>query len=241
MVKTSITEGSMDIKTHARKLRSQGHSLNQIASVLNLPKSTLSLWIRDVPLTDEQKQFLRNKNPIFNPELRGPGGGKSLKSYYGEIRKKNRKKGQELVKEKIANQDIDFIAGIMLYWAEGYRSNNKNVVKFTNTQAEMVRFFLNFLRKYFNVKNPDIKVSIYYHEGEKTITEIQDYWLNYLSLTHENLNRPYLENKREVSGIRKNRYPYGICNLLVYSTEILQQIYGAIQEYVGFEKPDWNA
>jgi hypothetical protein len=38
---------------------------------------------------------------------------------------------------------------------------------------------------------------------------------------------------------RKNRLPYGTTALVVNSTQILQTIYGSIQEYAGFERPEW--
>lgn len=38
---------------------------------------------------------------------------------------------------------------------------------------------------------------------------------------------------------RKNRLPYGTVRVCVHSTEIVQSIYGAVQEYAGFERPEW--
>lgn len=38
---------------------------------------------------------------------------------------------------------------------------------------------------------------------------------------------------------RKNRLPYGTCKLCVNSTAVVQSIFGSIQEYGGFERPDW--
>ena len=41
------------------------------------------------------------------------------------------------------------------------------------------------------------------------------------------------------SGKKKNKLPYGVCTLTLGRTEILQHIYGAIQEYAGFDEPRW--
>jgi hypothetical protein len=38
---------------------------------------------------------------------------------------------------------------------------------------------------------------------------------------------------------RQGRLPYGTVRVCVHSTEIVQQIFGAIQEYGGFERPEW--
>jgi hypothetical protein len=38
---------------------------------------------------------------------------------------------------------------------------------------------------------------------------------------------------------RKGRLPYGTCRLVVCDTSVVQSIYGAIQEYAGFDRPEW--
>ena len=38
---------------------------------------------------------------------------------------------------------------------------------------------------------------------------------------------------------RKNRLPYGTVRVCVHSTRVIQSIYGSIQEYGGFERPEW--
>lgn len=48
-----------------------------------------------------------------------------------------------------------------------------------------------------------------------------------------NVYSKYSEKKR------KNKLPYGTCEVSVCSTRIVQTIYGSIQEYGGFERPEW--
>ncbi|MDQ3380779.1 MAG: hypothetical protein M3546_10760 [Actinomycetota bacterium] len=38
---------------------------------------------------------------------------------------------------------------------------------------------------------------------------------------------------------RKNRLPYGTVRVCVHSTRVIQSIYGSIQEYGRFERPEW--
>jgi hypothetical protein len=38
---------------------------------------------------------------------------------------------------------------------------------------------------------------------------------------------------------RLNKLPYGTCRLTVCDVRIAQHLYGAIQEYGGFERPEW--
>jgi hypothetical protein len=38
---------------------------------------------------------------------------------------------------------------------------------------------------------------------------------------------------------RLNKLPYGTCRLTVCDTQLVQSIYGAIQEYAGFDREEW--
>jgi transcriptional regulator with XRE-family HTH domain len=42
-----------------------------------------------------------------------------------------------------------------------------------------------------------------------------------------------------VSKKRQNKLPYGTCRLKVCDTSLVQSIYGAIQEYAGFDREEW--
>ena len=41
------------------------------------------------------------------------------------------------------------------------------------------------------------------------------------------------------SGRKKDKLPYGVCTLRFAQHRIVQHIYGAIQEYAGFDEPRW--
>jgi len=77
-------------------------------------------------------------------------------------------------------------------------------------------------------------------DHEERQREIEDFWLataglSRSSLTKSTVNRYSRASKRT----RINRLPYGTCRLTFYSTRAAQHIYGAIQEYGGFERPEW--
>jgi hypothetical protein len=38
---------------------------------------------------------------------------------------------------------------------------------------------------------------------------------------------------------RTNKLPHGTCSLTVWDTRLVQTLYGAIQEYGGFEREEW--
>ena len=46
-------------KAEARRLRYEGRSIKEIERLMRVNRSSISVWVRDVPLTEEQKIFVR--------------------------------------------------------------------------------------------------------------------------------------------------------------------------------------
>lgn len=127
----------------------------------------------------------------------------------------------------------------MLYWAEG--SKSRNAAKLANSDAELVRLFRRFLTESLSVPAADItvRINVYLNNG-LTIGEIETYWLDLLGLDRGCLRKHAIDSMPTSSrGRRTNRLPYGVCTVSVYSTRIVQHIFGAIQEYAGFDQPRW--
>ena len=127
----------------------------------------------------------------------------------------------------------------MLYWAEG--SKSRNTVKLANSDAELVAFFCRFLRESLNVSDADMRLALNVYLGnDLTIEEIEAYWLRHLGLPRSCLRKHSVNCKpTSSSGRKKNKLPFGVATVSVPSTELVQHIYGAIQEYAGFENRAW--
>jgi hypothetical protein len=68
-----------------------------------------------------------------------------------------------------------------LAWAEG--SNPRNKVTFTNSDADMVSFFLRFLRRCDEVDDGQMTLSVNVHLGNGlTLDQIESWWLARLGL-----------------------------------------------------------
>ena len=128
----------------------------------------------------------------------------------------------------------------MLYWAEG--SKHRNSLTFANSDPEMIRFFVRFLQESLGVgpEEMTIRLNVYTTNG-LTVREIEDHWLSSLELPRSSLRKHQLNhNPTSSSGKKRNKLPYGVCTLRVKcSTRLVQHIYGAIQEYGGFDEPRW--
>lgn len=127
----------------------------------------------------------------------------------------------------------------MLYWAEGAKARNQ--LQFANSDPSLARVFVDFLRTYFDISDALIRITCnLFADHLERQREIEQFWLDTLRLPNTSLC-PSVVNvySRYTKKKRTNRLPYGTCRVVVSRTRVIQSIYGSIQEYGGFERPEW--
>jgi hypothetical protein len=218
-------------RTLARQLRSeQGLPIKEIARQVGAAVSSVSLWVRDIELTPEQEAVLRDLNPRYNSQRRGHGGRR-------ESSRRVREAAQEHGRELARVGDPLHRTGCLLHWAEG--SKSRNVVKLTNSDPDLLRIYRRLLRECYEVPDERIARTGNFHLGNGlTVTEIHAYWLQTLDLPRVSLRKPSIVQPSP-DPLKRRRLPYGTVTLSVCSVAIVQSIYGAIQEYGGFDRPAW--
>jgi hypothetical protein len=141
--------GKLAEQQQARVLRAQNMTLLEIATLLGVSKSSVSLWVRDVPFTPSKRRTgpKRSGHPAHTAKLR-------------QIDELN-----QLGVRRIGtlSEEAFLVAGIALYAGEGSKSEGK--VVFANTDAQMIAFFCAWLRRFFDVDESRLRVSVYLHEG----------------------------------------------------------------------------
>jgi hypothetical protein len=207
----------------------------RIASAIGVSASSVHAWTKDIELTEEQKRFnLRGPRGPQNPEL----VRRRAESWAATCRA-SRLSCQEDGRRAARERDPLHQAGCMLYWAEG--SKRRNTVQFTNSDPHMLAFFRRFLVEAMAIETDEIAMSInVYTNNGMAIEEIERYWLDLLDLPPSSVRKHMLNHMpTSSSGRAKNKLPYGVVTLNVHSTWMVQHIYGAIQEYAGFDEPAW--
>jgi hypothetical protein len=220
-------------RLQARKLRTErGYSIKQIAKLLGVSTSSVSLWVRDIELTEEQHAVLRQRSAMYDGQLLG-------RAVSSGRRRTERRAYQDHGRALARRGDVRHAIGCMLYWAEGAR--NRNSVRFSNSDPEMVRTFVNFLRDYFPLRDENIRLTCHlFADHAERQREIENFWLEVAGLPRSSLCPSVVNVYSKYSAKkRRNKLPYGTCRVVVSRTSVVQSIYGAIQEYAGFDRPAW--
>ena len=61
-------------REQARALRREGQSIKEISHALNVSKGSVSVWVRDIVLTESQTQALYNRRAMSAAQGRGARG-----------------------------------------------------------------------------------------------------------------------------------------------------------------------
>jgi Homeodomain-like domain len=219
----------------ARGLRAEGMPYKRIAALLGVSPSSAYNWTRDIELTPAQKETnLRGPTGPLNPER----VRRAAESWAARCRER-RRVCQEEGRRTARQGDPLHQAGCMLYWAEG--SKSRCGIGFSNSDPRMVLLFRRFLTECLGIRRESILISLnVYTNNGLSIDEIERHWLDILDLPSTSVRAHTLNHMpTSSSGRAKNKLPYGVCTLRVHNSWMLQHIYGAIQEYGGFNEPAW--
>lgn len=210
-----------ELQDEARRLRAEGKSVPEIQKLLRVSKSSVSLWVRGVELQQEQRDSLKDRQRKFGD---ANAGAKANKERFGDLRLTYQEAGRAIAREMRPLH----LAGCMLYWAEGAKAKDR--VNFVNSDPNMILFFMRFLREELDVTNEMISLHLHCHTNNpQEIRQIEIYWTNLLKLPNECLTKTQIHEPKP--RVRTKILKNGICGIRVNSTELTQQIFGAIQEY----------
>lgn len=219
-----------DEQQRARELRATGCSIKEIETHLGVARSSVSRWVRDVDLTGDQQLALAARSGYGR--LRG---AESIARSARDVRARHQQVGRRRVRE----EDPSYLAGCLLYWAEG--TKNRSTVALSNSDVDLLRLFAGFLRLHFDVRDEQMRLHCHlFVDHVMRQQEIEQHWLVALDLPATCLRKTIVNVYSKYSTKkRKNKLPYGTAKLAVHSTAIAQTIFGSIQEYGGFERPEW--
>ncbi len=114
-------------------------------------------------------------------------------------------------------------------------------MRFVNSDPEMVRFFVKFLRECYEIPDDQMRLTcnLFADHAERR-WEIEQYWLDVTGLPRTSLCKSTVNvYSKHSKKKRRKKLPYGTCRVAVSRTRVVQSIYGSIQEYAGFERPAW--
>jgi transposase len=180
-------------KEKAIALRKKGYSYKDIMKEVNVAKSSISLWLKDLPLTKNEKQYLRRR--LDSNISRGRIKAATANHENKLKRDKQVAMDAQLEFKKFAHDPL-FHTGISLYWAEG--AKRSKVFHFVNSDVDMVNVMLVWLEKFTQYKREELGYRLFVHKPYAH--------MGYEKVWARNLRVPVSQFKRTV--IKPTDYTY---------------------------------
>lgn len=196
-------------KENATKMRRAGKSYREIHSALKVPLSTLSDWFSKIGWSQNMAKKLASKVQVQHTariveldKIRG----QHLARAYEEARNEARKDLDILKYNPL------FIAGLMLYWGEGDKAT-KSQVRLANTDPELIKFFVYFLKNVCNIPEEKIGISILTYPDIDDVANRQ-YWSEVSGIDQSKFIKSILIQGRH----KTRRLGHGVCSVYISST-----------------------
>lgn len=223
-----------DVYEKARDLRLKGRSYNEIVRDLDVPKSTLWSWLKDLELPPKAVQ--RIKSRVAEGTLNGLVKRNRMQTVIAKERVQGIRCKASAEIGPLSARDRRLV-GIALYWAEGYkrvkvhkgREVTNHPISFTNSDPDMVRAFMDFLRHSMGILDQDITahIRLFPHTDQNAAVS---YWCGITGLSAERFYESTTITSRASQGVRPyNRLPYGTIQVRVSRTDRFHGLMGWIE------------
>ncbi|MDP3962445.1 MAG: helix-turn-helix domain-containing protein [bacterium] len=167
----------------AIELRRSGLSYSDIASELKVSKTSVSNWVKNVRLTEGERNILE----------------KNLKSKIdrGRMKASVSNRARKIFKEKVAYDDAEkefqkyskdplFMIGVGLYWSNGLKEGSR--FQFMSSDPAMMKIIIAWMEKYLGFSRKGARYRLFLnitHESK----ECEQYWARNLNIPQESFQK----------------------------------------------------
>ncbi|MGY5136807.1 hypothetical protein ACWGJW_31210 [Streptomyces nigrescens] len=183
-----------DLRARARELRKQGLTYDRIQVELGCSKSSISLWVRDLPKpparTREEASAIARRGWEATLERRDEARRRTKQAATSEI-------------GELTDREL-FLIGVGLYWSEGSKSKPYRLserVIFINSDPDMIRVYLAWLRL-LGVSTDRLRFHVHIHESAD-VGAAEQFWADLTGVTPSTFGKTTLK-KHNPKTVRKN-------------------------------------
>ncbi|MFF0705653.1 hypothetical protein ACFYVC_35640 [Streptomyces tendae] len=184
-----------DLRDRARELRRRGWTYDQIEAELGCSRSSVSLWVRDLPKPE----------PRYTPQEQQTlmrAGLARVRSAQDEERQRTKEEAKLAIGELSAREL--FLVGVGLYWAEGGKDkpyDRRENVTFVNSDPGMIKVFLAWL-DLLGIERERLRFTVMIHENAD-VAGAEQFWAELVSADRSAFNKTTLK-RHNPKTVRKN-------------------------------------
>ncbi|MGX1914456.1 hypothetical protein ACWIID_37395 [Streptomyces phaeochromogenes] len=212
-----------DLRAQARELRLQGWTYDRIQVEPGCSKSSISLWVRDLPKPE------RKRTPEEASAIAKRGWKATLRRREEERQQTKSASAQEI--GTLTDREL-FLTGVALYWAEGakdkaYSSQRRERLEFINSDPNVISLYLRRLES-LGVERERMRFRVSIHESTDT-ANAEAFWAEPVGVEVSTFQRTTIKKHNPRTNRKNTAEAYRGC-LVVYvtrSAELYRRMEGA--------------
>ena len=220
-----IMRDMKSLNQQAIMLRKDGLSYGVIADKLKISKSTASLWLGDVQISEEQKLTLHTN--WINGLVKAREFSILQKH---EAKRRNIAEMQEEARNLVAHTALSkhlleiFLAG--LYLGDGFKSGRLGL---GNADPKIVRLFVDLLRSLYPIQESKFRIQIF-ARADQTEEDLIEYWSQELSIPETQFQKTQFDKRTSGSASRDGYH--GVCAVNYSDASMQRRILAIGQEMI---------
>lgn len=208
-------------RDRARELRARGMSMNEIVSQLGVSKASVSLWVRDIVLTEKQRARLTKRGfSISAIEKRRVNRIANTQKRHRTVIDGAKEAIPSLSKHEL------LLVGAALYWGEGGKTNT-GMARISNCDPQVIKIMMRFFSEICEV--PPEKFRGHIHTfSHLSAQKAEKYWSEVsgipLKQFYKTYSKPSIASKN-----KKDSTPFGTFAIYACDTTVFLTIKGWIE------------
>jgi hypothetical protein len=196
-------------------LRKLGKSYREIRNAVGVSKGTLSLWLKNYPLSEKRIRALRDWND-------------ERIEHYRETRRRKREEALALIykKERISIGELSkrdvVIGGLFLYWGEGGKTKTSEL-SMSNTDPAVIKAFIFWLTRSFGVEKDKITIRLRLYR-DMNITRETEFWAKALDMDGRYFKKPYVKKSALTQMTYKSGFGHGTCDARLSNAIVAKRV-----------------
>lgn len=191
--------------------------MGEISKKIGVAKSSVSLWVGDIQLTQGQRnQLSLNGRSRDSIEKRRTARLKNESAKRDVILGAAQKEVSRLTEREL------WLMGVMLYWAEGGKT--QRTVRFSNSDPDMIKIMMAFFRRVCKVPESKFRGSLHIHP-HLDYKKAERHWSSVAGIPLRQFYKTY-RKMNIASKHKRDNIPLGTFDIYICSVELFLKISG---------------
>jgi hypothetical protein len=184
--------------------------LSDIAEQLGVAKSSVSMWVRDVPFDPPPRRSSPDRKP--HPQ------------HVAKLAEIAACESAAFERVGVLSEQAFFAAGVALYAGEGTKRDGG--VEFANADPAIIAFFCRWLRECFTIDERRLRVRVYLH-ADLDLDAAEAFWSEVTGVPRSQFRSSY--RAKADATMRNRRHEHGCAYVRYGCVHTHRQIMGAVR------------